>query len=279
VTTPAATSAPATTPAATATPAPAARPAPHLDVEVWSDVACPWCYIGKRRFGAALERFEHRDAVTVTWRSFELAPDAPGGPGVPELEALARRKGIPEPTVRQMFAQVTQVAAGEGLAYDFDRTLAVNTFDPHRLVHVAREHGGPALAERMLETLFSAHFERGADLGDPGTLVRLAGEAGLGEPGLDGRAGLGDDAVRELLAGHHAADGVRRDEAEARELGVTGVPFFVVDRRVAVSGAQPVELFGELLRVGWREAQGGPTVLGAAGPTGDDACADNACAV
>lgn len=264
--------------ATAATSAPAPSPAtPTLHVEIWSDIACPWCYIGKRRFGAALAQFEHRDAVSVTWRSFELSPETPHGPGVPELQALAQRKGIPTATVERMFAQVTQVAAGEGLAYDFDRVLAANTFDPHRLVHVAQQHGGPELAERMLETLFSAHFERGADLGDPETLVRLALEAGLDEQGLDGRPGLDDDAVRAVLASDQAAAEVRHDEAEARALGVTGVPFFVVDRRVAVSGAQPVELFGELLRAGWREAHA-LTVLGGAGPVDEAACGDD-CAV
>jgi len=241
-----------------------------LHVEVWSDIACPWCFIGKRRFATALAAFPHREHVRVTWRSYELSPDTPTGPGRPEVDALVEHKGLPADRVRQMFAQVTAVAAGEGLAYDFDRALAFNTFDAHRLVHVAAETGGAPLADALVETLFSAHFEHGRDLGDPETLVALAADAGFGAAGLD------DDAVRAVLAGDRAADAVRADEAQARLLGVTGVPFFVVDRRIAVSGAQPAEVFAQLLEAGWREAN--PlTVL--PGATDAQGCADDACAL
>lgn len=241
-----------------------------LHVEVWSDIACPWCFIGKRRFATALAAFPHREHVRVTWRSYELSPDTPTGPGRPEVDALVEHKGLPADRVRQMFAQVTAVAAGEGLAYDFDRALAFNTFDAHRLVHVAAETGGAPLADALVETLFSAHFEHGRDLGDPETLVALAADAGFGAAGLD------DDAVRAVLASDRAADAVRADEAQARLLGVTGVPFFVVDRRIAVSGAQPAEVFAQLLEAGWREAN--PlTVL--PGATDAQGCADDACAL
>ena len=242
-----------------------------ITVEIWSDVACPWCYIGKRRFATALATFPHRREVRVVWRSFELSPDTPRGPGRPEVQALIEHKGLPADQVRQMFAHVTQIAAGEGLAYDFDRALAFNTFDSHRLVHVAGQAGGPTLAERLLETLFSAHFEHGADLGDPKTLVRLAREAGLGDADVD------DDEVRAVLAGDRAAADVRSDEAEARALGVTGVPFFVVDRKVAVSGAQPAEVFAQLLQVGWQQANPMVTLPGA--DPDAEACADGSCAV
>lgn len=244
----------------------ALTPVRTLNVEVWSDIACPWCYIGKRRFTAALADFPHRDHVEVTWRSYELSPNTPVGPGRPERDALSEHKGIPIERVKQMFAQVTAVAAGEGLAYDFDRALAVNTFAAHRLVHLARETGGAELAERTLEALFSAHFEHGADLGDDETLVRLVSDAGLDA-----------DAARAALDGDHGADAVRADEAEARALGVTGVPFFVVDRRVAVSGAQPAEVFSQLLEAGWREANPLQT-LAAADPDAE-ACVDDSCPI
>lgn len=238
-----------------------------LHVEVWSDIACPWCFIGKRRFASALATFPHREHVRVTWRSYELSPDTPAGPGRPEVEALVEHKGLPADRVREMFAHVTAVAAGEGLAYDFDRALAFNTFDAHRLVHVAAEVGGAPLADALVETLFSAHFEHGRDLGDPATLVELAATAGLGG------AGLCDDDVREVLDGDRAADAVRADEAQARLIGVTGVPFFVVDRRIAVSGAQPAAVFTQLLETAWREAN--PlTVLGDADAA---ACTDDSC--
>ncbi|MBT0995873.1 DsbA family oxidoreductase [Cellulomonas sp. DKR-3] len=245
-------------------------PARALTVEVWSDIACPWCFIGKRRFATALASFPQREHVDVVWRSYQLSPDTPRGPGRPEAQALAEMKGIPLDAVQQMFAQVTAVAAGEGLAYDFDTVLAFNSYDAHRLVHLARETGGAELAERLLEALFSAHFERGADLGVADGLVAVAREAGLGEAGLD------DEAVAAFLAGDEQAGAVDQDVAEARALGVTGVPFFVVDRRYAVSGAQPAEVFTQLLETGWREANPLQTL---AGDPSAQACADDSCAV
>jgi predicted DsbA family dithiol-disulfide isomerase len=238
-------------------------PTRTLQVEVWSDIACPWCYIGKRRFATALADFPHREHVEVIWRSYELSPSTPVGPGIPEIEALARHKGIPQERVVQMFAQVTAVAAGEGLAYDFDRTLSANTFAAHRLVHLARTTGH---ADQVLEALFSAHFEHGADLGDDETLVRLVSEAGVDA-----------DAARSALDAGDFADEVRADEAEARAIGVNGVPFFVVDRRVAVSGAQPADVFTQLLETGWREANPLQT-LASADPDAE-ACADDSCAI
>jgi len=235
-----------------------------LNVEVWSDIACPWCYIGKRRFATALADFPHREHVEVTWRAYELSPNTRVGPGVPEIDALARHKGIPRDQVTRMFAQVTAVAAGEGLAYDFDRAVAANTFAAHRLVHLARTTGGSELAERVLEGLFSAHFEHGADLGDDDALVRIVTEAGLDA-----------EAARAVLAGDAGADAVRADEEEARALGVSGVPFFVVDRRIAVSGAQPADVFTQLLETAWRDANPIQTLATADGT----ACVDDSCAI
>lgn len=242
-----------------------AAPVRTVTVEVWSDVACPWCFIGKRRFAAALRDFPHRAHVDVVWRSYQLSPGTPTGPGRPEVEALAAMKGLPRDQVEQMFAHVTAVAAGDGLRYDFARTLAFNTFDAHRLLHLAREAGGAALVEATMEALFSAHFEQGVDLGADGALVALAARAGFGEHGWD------DTRVAAALAGDDAADAVREDLATARALGVTGVPFFVVDRKYAVSGAQPADVFTQLLDAGWREAN--PLVLAHAGET----CADGTC--
>ncbi|HEX5332126.1 MAG TPA: DsbA family oxidoreductase [Cellulomonas sp.] len=245
--------------------------APTVLVEIWSDIACPWCYIGKRRFAAALHAFAHRDQVEVVWRSYELSPETPTGPGLPEIAALSARMHAPEERIREMFAHVTAVAAGDGLVYDFDRAVAANTFDAHRLVHVAREHGGAALAERTLEALFAAQFTQGGDLGTPSVLAEIAAEAGFAAAGLD------DDAVLAVLAGDDAADAVRHDEAEARALGVTGVPFFVAGRRIAVSGAQPVEVFGRLLEAAWQEANPLTTLAGADEAAG--ACVDDSCGI
>ena len=156
------------------------------------------------------------------------------------------------------------MAAGEGLAYDFDRAIAANTFAAHRLVHLARTTGGSELAERVLEALFSAHFEHGADLGDDDTLVRIVSGAGVDA-----------EAARAALAGDAGADAVRADEDEARALGVTGVPFFVVDRRIAVSGAQPADVFTQLLETAWRDANPIQTLATADGA----ACVDDSCAI
>ncbi len=247
---------------------PAAAPR-TVQIEVWSDVACPWCYIGKRRFATALAAFPHREHVQVTWRSYELQPDAersdPNGERLTEREMLVRHKGLPAAQVDQMLGHVTAQAAGEGLAYDFDRVIPANTFDAHRLVHIAAElaPGDLALQERLVEALMSAHFEQGLAVDDPEVLVTLA----VG-------AGLDADAVRTALAAGQGAAEVRADEATARQLGVNGVPFFVADRAVAVSGAQPPAVFTQLLETAWQQAN--PlVVLG-----GDaDVCADDSCAL
>lgn len=201
-------------------------------IEIWSDIACPWCYIGKRRFAAALAEFEHRDRVSVTWRSYQLAPDTPAGLRRPEIDALVEMKGMPADQVRQMFAHVADVAAQDGLDIDFTTVIAANTFDAHRLLHVAGER-----RDALLEALFRAHFVEGAVVDDRDTLVRIAASAGLDAETV--RAGLDGDA---------GTDAVRADLLEARALGVTGVPFFVANRAVAVSGAQPKEVFLALLQ-------------------------------
>jgi predicted DsbA family dithiol-disulfide isomerase len=210
-----------------------------LQVEIWSDIACPWCYIGRRRFAAALDRFPHRDRVEVRWRSYQLSPEAEVGSGETEAQMLARTKGLPLEAVQEMFAHVTQVAASVGLAYRFDTVRPANTFDAHRLVHLARRHG-PATADRAVEALMSAHFEQGLAIDDRHVLVQIARAVGL-DP----------DAVRTALAGDDAANDVRADVQEARALRVSGVPFFVLDRRYGVSGAQPTELFRQALEQAW----------------------------
>ncbi|MBO0925658.1 DsbA family oxidoreductase [Cellulomonas sp. zg-ZUI199] len=242
-----------------------ASPPRTVTVEVWSDVACPWCWIGKRRFATALRAFPHRDHVEVVWRSYQLSPETPTGPGRPEIDALVAAKGLPRDRVEEMFARVAAVGAADGLHYDFDATLAFNTFDAHRLLHLAREAGGAPLVDATMETLFSAHFEEGADLGAPGALGAIARQAGFAVHGWD------DARVAAALQGDAAADDVRDDLATARTLGVTGVPFFVVDRRYAVSGAQPAEVFSQLLDAGWREAN--PLVVAPAG----EVCTDGSC--
>lgn len=213
----------------------------RIELEVWSDIACPWCYIGKRRLEAALAQFEHADDVTVTWRSFELDPHAP-----PEREGelaanLARKYGVPVEQAREAQRGLAATALGEGLTLRFDTARSGNTFDGHRLVHLAAEHGAQgATTERLLH----AYFSEGRLISDPETLVTAA--TGVGVP---------ETEVRELLAGDRFADEVRADEQAAADLGIGGVPTFIVDRAVGVTGAQPPELLLEMLRRGWQRAE------------------------
>ena len=230
----------------TITPTVASPTAPsttRLQVDVWSDVACPWCFIGKRRFAAALDQFEHREHVDVTWRSYELAPDAEVGSTLTEAELLVERKGIPLEAVTEMFEQVTAMAAAEGLTYDFATVRPANTFDAHRLIHLAGAFGLD-VADAVVEALMTAHFGHGVAVDDREELVAIAEQCGL--PGSEVRAALAGDA-----AGQAAGAAVRADIDQARAIGITGVPFFAFDRRLAVSGAQSTELFASALDQAW----------------------------
>lgn len=204
----------------------------HVLVEIWSDVVCPWCYIGKRRFERALARFDGAADVEVVWRSFELDPDAPAE-GVDVLGHLARKYGVSVEEAQAMQQRVTRAAADEQLRYELDRTKRGNSFDAHRLLHLAADHDlQPELAER----LFRGYFSEGEAVGRHDVLRRLAAEAGLPAAEVD-----------DVLAGDRYTDAVREDEATAQRLGCRGVPFFVVDRKVAVSGAQDPSVLLELL--------------------------------
>ncbi|MEA2385179.1 MAG: hypothetical protein QOH72_5150 [Solirubrobacteraceae bacterium] len=227
-----------------------------MHVEIWSDIACPWCYIGKRRFETALAGFEHRDDVTVTWRSFELDPTAPRERDVDGATHLAEKYGTSREQALAMHERMTGVAAEEGLEFRFDRARGGNTFDAHRLLHLAAAHGAQ---DATKERLMRAYLTEGEAIGDPETLERLAIDAGLPA-----------DEVRELLAGDRFADEVRADEGTAAQLGIHAVPFFVLDRAMGASGAQPPEVFAELLRRGWEARSPIPVVAGgeACGPDG-----------
>lgn len=210
-----------------------------MHVEIWSDIACPWCFVGKRRFEAALAAFEHRDEVRVTWRSFELDPAAPAERPERPAEHLAAKYGMSVGQAAAMQAQLTEVASGESLDFHLDTARLANTFDAHRLVHLAADHGRQ---DAMTERLMRAYQEEGELVSEHATLARLAAEVGLPA-----------DAVHETLAGDRYADAVRDDERTGAALGITGVPFFVVNRSIGASGAQPAEVLGELLRRAWAD--------------------------
>ena len=210
-----------------------------LTVDIWSDVVCPWCYIGKRRFESALARFPHRDEVTVTWRSFELDPDAPRSSEEPAAERLAGKYAMSVEQAAAMHAQMTELAAADGLELHFDRTRSGNTFDAHRLIHLAAAHDAQ---DAVKERLMRAYFTEGEPIGDPDTLVRLVAEAGV-DP----------DVARSVLDSDRYSDDVREEEGLAGRLGIRGVPFFVLDRRYGVSGAQPADLLLEALEQAWND--------------------------
>lgn len=204
----------------------------ELQVEIWSDIVCPWCYLGKRHFENALASFEHRESVSVRWRSFELQPDAPrdAEPTIPER---MRDLGLSDREAQDGIDRLTAMAAAAGLTYHLESARPVNSFDVHRLMHLADDHDlGDAVRERFM----SAYTGEGAYLGDHETLLRLTTEAGLDER-----------AAAAVLESDAHADAVRADEARGRALGVTGVPFFVFGERYGVAGAQPAEVFGDLL--------------------------------
>jgi predicted DsbA family dithiol-disulfide isomerase len=230
-----------------------------MQVEVWSDVVCPWCYIGKRKLETALSRFAHADQVEVVWRSFQLDPSIPEGHTEATLPALAAKYGRSVEEMAQMQRRVEEVAAGEGLEYHLAEGVSGNTLLAHQLIHLAAEHG---LGGEMKERLLHAHFEQQLGVFDVDSLVPLAVEVGLDEAEV--RAALTD---RRYLAAVH------EDIETARMLGATGVPFFVIDRTYGAAGAQPAEQLLQLLERAWADTHPLLTVPAAEG------CEDGTCSV
>jgi predicted DsbA family dithiol-disulfide isomerase len=212
-----------------------------MRVDMWSDIVCPWCYIGHGRFSRALAQFEQHDEVEVVYRSFELDPSIPEGQATPVLDLLAAKYGMSRAQAQQAEARVAALAAAEGLDFTADRAMG-NTFDAHRLVHLGREHG---LQERVLQRLYHAYFGEGRPVFGREELAGLAADAGL-EPA----------AARQALKDGSYADDVRADEAQDARLGINGVPFCVVGGKYGVSGAQPEETFLRALREAWGAASG-----------------------
>ncbi|MCY7417474.1 MAG: DsbA family oxidoreductase [Chloroflexi bacterium] len=210
-----------------------------MQVEIWSDIVCPWCYIGKRRFEAALAAFDGRDDVSVRFRSFELAPDQVADIDQPLAEMLAGKLGVSLEQARAMNERVTTIAAEEGLIYQLDRARPASTFDAHRVTHLSAEAG---IQGAVVERLHAGYFNQGARIGDREVLIQLAADAGLAS-----------ESVRSTLDGGRFTEEVRADEALARQLGIRGVPFFVFDRRYGVSGAQGVHVLLATLERAARE--------------------------
>ena len=211
-----------------------------MKIEIWSDIACPWCYIGKRRFEEAWRAFPERDALDIIWRSFELDPSAPAVQHTPTVELLATKYRMPVEQAQGLMDQMTATGAAEGITFRFDRSISGNTFDAHRLIHFA---AGQGKRVEMVERLFAAYFTDGVAMGDRTALVRLAPDVGLNAGEVS--AMLDSDAF--------SAD-VREDEARAQQLGISGVPFFAIDEKYGVSGAQPASALTDALNQAWFES-------------------------
>ncbi|GAA1951854.1 DsbA family oxidoreductase [Microbacterium deminutum] len=213
-----------------------------IKIDVWSDIACPWCYIGKRNLEKGLAEASGDDdapAVEVTFRSFELSPDTPVDFEGGEADYLAQHKGISEAQAHQLLERVTGVAAGAGIEYRFDLLKHTNTVKAHELLHFAKEQGRQ---HELTERLMSAYFTEGRHLGREDELVSLAADAGL-----DG------EEARDALQSGRFLPAVRADQAQAAAYGINGVPFFVIDGKYGVSGAQPAEAFAQIVRQVWSE--------------------------
>lgn len=212
-----------------------------MKVEIWSDVMCPFCYIGKRKFEAAMAQFPQSDSIEVLWKSFQLQPDLKTDPGKNTVEHLAQSKGWTMDYTRQAVAHVVNMAKEVGLSYNFDKAVVANSFDAHRLSHYTTTKGR---GDEMEEQLFKAYFIDGKNTADHATLTQLAVSIGLPEA-----------EVKQMLASNQFANEVRQDIYEATQIGVNGVPFFVFNDKYAVSGAQDSRVFLETLQKSFAEWQ------------------------
>lgn len=210
-----------------------------MKIEIWSDVACPFCYIGKRKLEKALDKFPNKDQVEIEWKSFQLNPDQKTDPSINSLEYLSKAKGWSMPQTIQITKQVEEMAESEGLQYQLDKTVVANTKNAHRLIHLAKESGkGGEMKERLLK----AYFTEGLNVDDQETLVKLGSEVDL-DP----------IKIQNLFNSNQFDEAIAYDIYESRQIGVQGVPFFVLDRKFGISGAQADEVFDQTLEKAWEE--------------------------
>lgn len=210
-----------------------------LKVDIWSDVRCPFCYIGKHKFEKALRQFVHQEQVEVVWHSFELDPILETNIEVNALEYLAKNKGISKIQAEQMLQFAVEAAKEEGLLFDFNRSIVANSFNAHRLIQLGKVNKKDAEIE---EALFKAHFSNGKNIDDKEVLVNIGTSIGMDK-----------EEVEEALISEEYAQKVKQDEVDAQSLGIRGVPYFVFDNKYAVSGAQATEVFQDALQQSWKE--------------------------
>lgn len=210
-----------------------------MKIEIWSDVACPFCYIGKRKIEKAISKFPHKEKIEVEWKSFLLNPDQITEPNKSSEDYLAEMKGWSIEQTREITANVVNMAAQEGLEYHLDKSVVANTKKAHRVLHLAKEEGK---GDEMKESLLKAYFTDSLNIDDDAVLLKLGKDIGLS-----------DSAISEVLATDKFQNEVDQDIYESRTIGVKGVPFFVLDRKFAISGAQPDSVFDQTLEKAWNE--------------------------
>ena len=238
-----------------------------MKVEIWSDVMCPFCYIGKRHFEQAIEKLPFKNEIDVEWKSYQLNPEYHNTNNENIYDYLSRSKGMPIEQAKQMTKQVVEMASNAGLTMNFDKNIPANTFDAHRLIHLAAKHDLQDFAE---EKLFEAHFVKGLNLGEKSVLLDVAEEIGLDR-----------QEAEAVLNGNEFAEAVRYDIYESQNLGIRGVPYFVMDRKFGVSGAQPVEAFSDALTQSfteWKSAQP-KTQITSLNKNDDAICDENGCEI
>ncbi len=235
-----------------------------MKIEIWSDIACPFCYIGKRRLEIALEQFEHKEDVKITFRSFQLDPYAKKNTGMDIHQVLSSKHGMSYEKAKQLNYQLEQQAKEIGLDYHFDTLIPTNSYDALRLSYFSEEKGK---MKKMMERLMKAYLVDSLDIGDYATLAGLAGEIGLNEKeALDA---LADDRYSENIA---------RDSADGLKIGIQGVPFFIINDKYSITGAQPSETFLEILQKVWKEDyDNAKTKENKSGPSSDGYCSDGTC--
>ena len=210
-----------------------------MKVEIWSDLVCPFCYIGKRRFEQALEQFANKEKVEIVWKSFQLDPDMQPIPGESVHQYLAKRKGVSVEKAKEMGHYMSNMAKEVGLDYNFDIAVINNTLAPHRLLHLAKKY---SVQDEAKEKLFAAYYTQGKDIAATEVLIETG--TNLGIPA---------DEIQQMLQSDLYVDEVRQDQHRAQQIGVQGVPFFVFNNKYAVSGAQPVDVFTQVLDTVWEE--------------------------
>jgi predicted DsbA family dithiol-disulfide isomerase len=238
-----------------------------MKVEIWSDVMCPFCYIGKRHFEAAVAELPFKDEIEVEWKSFQLNPDYYNTDNEDLYSYLARAKGMSVEQAKQMTGQVVAMANSAGIALNFDKNIPANSFDAHRLIHLAKQHN---LQNEAEEKLFEAHFINSKNIADKTVLINIATDLGIDKA-----------EAEQVLNSDKFAESVRYDVYESQKLGIRGVPYFVLDRKYAISGAQPIQAFGDALKQSfteWKSAQ--PKVeLTSLNKNNDAVCDENGCEI